>query len=498
MQKISFPHSLRFKITLAVLSALILILGISSGFQYERHRELLVSDVQTQVARTSGVIQAALQYAMLTRNLNDLSSIINHVGQQPGVTSLFLINADNEVRFSAQPADVGVTLSRRALICQMGIDAGYPQASSVTYTTAAGEPVLRYCQPIVNQPACSACHSAQQPVLGALVTDFSLTETNQQLNAELRDTLLAGLGVLIAIVLAINLLLTRFALGKLERFVPILHRFGQGDLSARLPFGDDDEIGQLSASFNQMADGLQMRDQENARLYRELQEKEIARTQLLHKVIETQEEERRRLSRELHDDFSQSLTALSVTLQTALQTVPAEMRSLRQLLEQLQTLTVDILGETSRWIQDLRPRLLDDLGLAPAIRVYAEARLETSGTSVEVETHGLEQRLPPEIEITLFRVAQEAISNIAKHARARHAHVRIDLYETGFVVERIEDDGIGFVPGKYLHPGDGLRGVGLSSMRERIALLGGTLTIDSTPGRGTLVRAEVLWKKNQS
>ncbi|HEX2999254.1 MAG TPA: ATP-binding protein, partial [Armatimonadota bacterium] len=284
----------------------------------------------------------------------------------------------------------------------------------------------------------------------------------------------------------------------LESFASILKRFGQGDLNLRLPVNGKDEIEQLAGSFNQMADGLQARDKENARLYHELQEKEAARTQLLQQIIANQEEDRKRLSRGLHDDFSQSLTALSMTMQTALQRIPPGRSPLRDQLEQLQSLTVDTLAEASRWIQDLRPRLLDDMGLVPAIRSYAESRLETCDTRWDIQTHGLADRLPTEIETTLFRIIQEAVSNIANHAHARHARISIDLYETGSIVARVEDDGVGFIPGKYHHALDGLRGVGLMSMRERVTWLGGTLRIASTPGRGTVVRAEVPWKANST
>jgi signal transduction histidine kinase len=318
--------------------------------------------------------------------------------------------------------------------------------------------------------------------------------TQGTLAADWLGSLAFGIGTILFAVLAVNLLLNRFVLDKLEKLAPILRRFGQGDLSVRLPAQGGDEIGQLAAAFNQMAESLQTRERENARLYRQLEEKETARAQLLQKVIAVQEEEQKRLARELHDDFAQSLTALSVTLQSAVQTIPPEMQSMHQQLARVQALTIEAMGETSRWIQDLRPRLLDDLGLEPAIRWYAESRLADT-IQVQVEANGLKQRLPPELEITLFRVIQESIANIAKHARAHLVQIRIDLYDTGHVVARIEDDGIGFLPSKYLHSNDGLRGMGLLGMRERVALLGGTLTIDSTPGRGTRIRAEVPWKK---
>lgn len=488
--------SLRFKTTLAITSALVVILGASTAFRYEHHRELELNGAQAQAAFTSNIIEAGLEHEMLTRDPAGLASIIDRVGQQPGLEAIYLLDAQNRVRFSPQTSLIGTSLGRRAPGLQgCGAAPELPTGDGMIYTAGSGEQLLRYCRPIVNQPECYGCHQSQEHVLGTLISDFSMTPTNQHLAADLNTDLLTALGTLVAVVLAVYFLLTRMALGKLERFAPILRRFGQGDLSLRLPHTGDDEISQLAASFNQMANGLEAHEQENARLYRELQEKESARAQLLQRVIAAQEEERKHLSRELHDDFSQSLTALTVTVQSALQTLRPDQLLLRRQLEQLQAISVETLGEASRWIQDLRPRLLDDMGLAPAIRTYAEMRLELCGTAVEVQANGWKGRLPPEIEITLFRVVQEAVANIAKHAHARHAQIRMQLSVEGHLVARIEDDGIGFRPGQYLHGGDGLRGVGLSSMRERVALLGGTLTIESTPGRGTLVQAEVPWKE---
>lgn len=482
---------------MVVTGVLVIILSGFSALRYEQHRELELSGAEAQAAFTSSVVEAALEHEMQTQDLSDLQNNINRVGQQPGVRSIVLFDANNRVRFST-PANIGESpLGLRDPACQPSQNFGdSTNGDAEIFTAFSGEQLLRSCKLIVNQPDCYGCHNSQQPVLGALVADYSLTATNQHLLVDLQQTVIGGLAAILIAMLIVYFLLSRLVLRKLQAFAPVLSRFGQGDLAARLPPSGADEIGQLATAFNQMAIGLQTRERENERLYREIQEKETARSQLLQQVIATQEEERRRISRDLHDDFAQSLTALSVTVQSALQTVSPEMRTLRQQLEQLQALVVDTLGETSRWIQDLRPRMLDDLGLAPSIRMYAESRLEPSGATVEVDASGLKQRLPPEIEITLFRVVQEAVANIAKHAHARHARIRFELYETGHVVARVEDDGVGFVPGQFLHSTDGLRGMGLLGMRERVTLLGGTLMIDSTPGRGTVVRAEIPWKKD--
>ena len=112
---------------------------------------------------------------------------------------------------------------------------------------------------------------------------------------------------------------------------------------------------------------------------------------------------------------------------------------------------------------------------------------------MEIEVCNLPEHLPPDVEITLFRILQEGLSNAARYASASHVYVRVEQFASGTLVAHIEDDGVGFLPGKYLNPHDDLRGMGLLGMRERAALLGGTLTIDSTPGRGTRLRAEIPW-----
>jgi two-component system sensor histidine kinase UhpB len=212
----------------------------------------------------------------------------------------------------------------------------------------------------------------------------------------------------------------------------------------------------------------------------------------LEKVIEAQEEERKRIARDLHDEFAQTLTALTMNLQSAMLNLPEEMGTLKQQLAETQALTTQTLEETGQWIRDLRPTVLDDLGLVPAVRWYAESRLEAAGTRVYVEALGFKRRLPAGIETALFRIVQEAVNNIAKHARARQAHIRLEMSDTS-ITASVGDDGVGFDSADALTLKDGMRGIGLLGMRERAALLGGTLAIDSHVGHGTRIRVEVPW-----
>jgi signal transduction histidine kinase len=154
------------------------------------------------------------------------------------------------------------------------------------------------------------------------------------------------------------------------------------------------------------------------------------------------------------------------------------------------TLTRRAIDELHRLMHDLRPSVLDDLGLMPAIRWYAERYLEPVGIAVRCECAEIEERFRPEFEIAVFRVVQEAITNIVKHARAETVLIECEPSGGDLVID-IEDDGAGFDPHEVATSPDSQRGLGLLGMRERVELLGGTVKIDSAPGRGTHVSVRV-------
>ncbi|MCX6030914.1 MAG: GAF domain-containing protein [Chloroflexi bacterium] len=221
---------------------------------------------------------------------------------------------------------------------------------------------------------------------------------------------------------------------------------------------------------------------ENARLYAEVQRKEHLRGELLRKVITAQEEERKRIARELHDDTSQALTALLYAAEEAMElSDPAEVKLT---LKNMRGLAQRTLDGVHKLIFDLRPSMLDHLGLAPALRWFAQSRLEPSNVRLVIEADNLPRRLPAEIETTLFRVVQEAVTNIVRHALARNVRIAFRL-EQGVAAITVEDDGLGFDVVEVSLSPDSDRGLGLLGMRERVQLLGGEMTIDSAPGQGT-------------
>lgn len=211
-----------------------------------------------------------------------------------------------------------------------------------------------------------------------------------------------------------------------------------------------------------------------------------ARKELLRRLVTAQEDERRRISRELHDQLGQRLTALMMGLK-ALDTDSYGRRSALDGLQRLQELTDELSREAHTIAWRLRPAALDDLGLHTALHNYAEDWAGRSRVRVDFHAAGFESgRLPPAHETALYRIAQEALTNIHKHARADRVSIIMER-RADHVLAVIEDDGEGFDVEALMELSPRRRNLGLMGMRERAALLGGTLDVESTPGAGTSV-----------
>jgi two-component system sensor histidine kinase UhpB len=214
----------------------------------------------------------------------------------------------------------------------------------------------------------------------------------------------------------------------------------------------------------------------------ERQRVEAVRAKLYTRLVLAQEEERRRIARELHDQLGQQLTALRLTLETV-KGLAVEHSQLRDQVDALQNLARELDREIAFRVWDLRPAPLDGLGLAAALTEYAGTWSKRFGIQAQLHVRRPpEQRLPPEVETTVYRVAQEALNNIVKHSRAGRVDIALD-YMHDHLSLIVEDDGIGFDTRAGQPPG----GFGLIGMRERAALAGGECQIESTPGKGTTV-----------
>jgi two-component system sensor histidine kinase UhpB len=271
-------------------------------------------------------------------------------------------------------------------------------------------------------------------------------------------------------ILFVNYLILRLAfrpLRELESTMTSVQR-GTRETRASEDFADPD-VRRMATVFNSMLDRIE-------------QERHLT----AQRVLQAQERERQRVARELHDQTGQALTHEIISLDLLLEKTADP--AVRKHLESVKRTLEETLEEVHRMSQDLRPSVLDDLGLVPALRTLARQR---SGPAVSVRVEGVRDRFPAAIETALYRIAQEAVTNANKYARARQ--IQIELRCRDHTVQlTVRDDGIGFDPYAIREPEQpGRAGLGLFGMRERASLLHGTLEVHSRPTRGTEVVAEL-------
>jgi signal transduction histidine kinase len=308
---------------------------------------------------------------------------------------------------------------------------------------------------------------------------------------------------------------TRTVIIPVQALTAATRRIAAGDLDSPIEVRGRDEVGVLAGSFDEMRLRLKESTEEiqalnreldarvqertaayeaaakdNARLYAELQRKEQLRGELLRRVISIQEDERMRIARELHDETSQSLTALKVGLDTVQIALTHDIQEAYAHLRSCHTIADTLLKNIRRLTGDLRPTLLDDLGLVPAIAWYGEQRLKPLGITLHMDTKGLKGRLPSSVETALFRIVQESMTNIVRHAQASVVNVQLTRQE-GWVLLQVADNGRGFETQMLQSPGPQGQGLGLRGMQERAEILGGEFQLETAPGKGTVIKVRV-------
>jgi len=317
---------------------------------------------------------------------------------------------------------------------------------------------------------------ASGAIVGTWVTKTLVEQSNFTV-----ATLLVILGVSLSLVT--NFVIMRAAFRPLNTIEDTVEQVSRGNSLARVPELEtgDPEIAQLGETINMMLDRLA---QDTRTIERHRGQIQVMSAQ----VLRAQEEERRRIARELHDETSQALNAVLLSIEMAQEslrtaTVPGE--SVER-LEASKQLTAQTLEGIHNLAFDLRPTMLDDLGLVPSVRWYAKRQSQTYGLQIQVDAQGLDdERLPDQTEVALFRVVQEALTNVAKHSGASLARVQLQRRPGGIEVT-VQDNGKGFDPEQV-----NADRLGLFGIHERVSLLGGNLEVDSHRGGGTRLMVQV-------
>jgi PAS domain S-box-containing protein len=246
-----------------------------------------------------------------------------------------------------------------------------------------------------------------------------------------------------------------------------------------------DQLQLAGALVNQATVAIQ-----NAWLFEQVSAGRDRAKSLSQRLVSVQETERRNLARELHDETSQSLASLLVGLEL-LRRSASDPAKILEGADKLELLVNDLMDNMHRIAVQLRPASLDQLGLISSLRQYIEVFQEINPTKVQFETFGIEERFPPEIEITIFRIVQEALTNVARHSRATQVDVLLNILDDKLTLI-IEDNGIGFDPAQETSPNK----LGLIGIRERAEVLGGSLLVETAPQAGLTLKVELPWKEN--
>lgn len=305
-------------------------------------------------------------------------------------------------------------------------------------------------------------------IVGAVGGTF-LARTFAQSNYSYSVMIIFGvLGIVFSVLF--NSWIVRTALQPLYQLRIAVNRINGKAINIAERFGDTDpDIHLLARTIDELLTRLHQRSEQFARLSKQ--------------VVYMQEEERKRIARELHDDLGQALSLLTINLERMENEYPDIPLEVRQKLTFLREITTNSVKDLRYLIYGLRPTMLDDLGLIPAIRWYARNTLDMPGTEIEIEADENQvNALPDMLKTCLYRITQEAISNIKRHAQATHVSISIETNDHE-VHLAIKDNGRGF-SSEDLDQNEDLK-LGLLGIRERVLLIGGEITINATPGEGT-------------
>ncbi len=448
--------SLRFKIVISI-AALILLLGLGGTL----HARLTLSgisedELEKRALAITRDLSGDAEESLLTNDLFGLHGYIHDLmANNEDIRYVVVFDSDGNVRAS--------TFSD-------GLPTGLRDANPVL----AGEPYSMVSFETSEGDMLDAAYPIREGKSGVIRVGLSKERLAGQVD-DLTFRLLTLTGGVLVAGLVVGYLLVTFLTRPLSRLAEAARAVGRGDLSHRVAVSTRDEAGQVSVAFNMMTDQLMQKEEE--------------RTQLLAKVIAAQEEERKRIARELHDEAGQALTSILLGLKDLedAHRMPAQ----KVKAADLRARTAETLDLVRDMALQLRPSTLDDLGLVAALQRYVADYGRKHGLEADFHPGGLDGvRLKPQTETALYRIAQEALTNVVRHASASAVSVLLDKRD-GHAILVVEDDGSGFNMEEVRHSGTPAQKLGLLGMEERAALVGATLTIESRPGAGTAVFVEV-------
>lgn len=433
--------------------------------------ELLLNSAIEESVGDSDQIRTLIDEEMMRAEPLRLSEFVAHVARERGLSWVGVLDAQGYVRVTTRPELVGRQFEVTDAECRPCHTVGRATRKGSVSTLLPEVDVLRTVTPLENSARCQSCHDPGKAIVGMLIVDRDLGSLRAMQWQFRRGFATGSLFVLGAIVGSLWILIEYLVLKRVRTLCARVRAVAQ-DVSSASAVRAGDELTSLENEFQSMSDRLAQQSKVIL-----LREKE--RADLLGRVISTQEEERARISRELHDGLAQTLSASLLEVRSV---VPEEFRpkleeGIAQAIEEVRTLA---------W--DLRPSILSDFGLMSALRRLVDEASNRGSCRFDLEfrlDEGTAERMDPAIEVALYRIAQESIRNVERHAAANQATIVVERHRDSIRMS-VDDDGCGF-DDEQRHQGR----LGIIGIRERVALLGGEFVIRSFPGQGTQVRVDI-------
>ena len=482
-------QSLHFKIASGVIGTVLLLSTIYFVWDYRHYKAQLLQEAKSASGGVAQVtLNSLLQLSMLGNHPELLQRATETLARESAVDRISILDLTGQVRFSSDKKLLGRRFSLEEPGCRGCHSSGRVSPRSA-FLELSGEPILRHAGLIPNSQECRPCHSSGEDRLGVLLVDFSTAEFDQKANTVFREKLWKAGLALFAILLVLGVLLNRVVIIRIRRLTELVSGIGSNQDASRFEaLEGPDEIGRLAQSFREMTGSLKKHCDA-------LEEKEKIRVSLLERLVQSQEEERRAISLELHDELGQSLSALLLSFQTDLGSgdsrAPGAVKEISEAeADEIEARVRKLIDTVHSLAWRMRPSILDDYGLDSALRRYIEETARTTNLQLgykQIPPEGF-GRLPSWLEVTLYRIAQEGITNVIRHAEATQASL-ILIRNDSEIRLLLEDNGRGFNPTEIVPSSE--HGLGLLGMQERTNLCGGSFKVESGQNKGTTVRVSI-------
>ena len=477
-----FFRSLRFKIVLSVIIPVMVALTLLSWSFYVRQQRALEDQLQQTARQVGEVMFGSLHHAMQAKDFELAAHILADVGDIENIDRVQLLDANGGVTLDSLSQSQGELKQTSEPGC---IECHALPTDQMPHTTklATGSNVLRIETAVFKRPECMQCHVEQKPYLGIMLMDVSLNAVQQDLRAALLTTLMALFAAVIFVAIGIYLIMDWLVVRRVESLRQPLMELAGGNLATRIPVSDalGDEIADLAIVINQMARQLEKHTWEQ-------EERSLVRQQAIM-------EERERIARELHDGFAQIPTYVQKKASAVrLMLENGQLERAKTHLSQLEEAAKALLVEVREAIVSLRLSAQVGSGLKVALQSYIDQLTRLSGLKVALDIAPQFDlvELDPETELQLFRIVQEALTNVRKHSGASQAEV--SLIVAGDLLRlTIRDNGKGLDPEKTRPRGQS--GFGIENMSERALAISAEMNIDPEPGGGTRVTVLVSIRK---